>query len=68
MSACQLWLPDPNLILLRIDGSYTTPWDTTSFRTAAGGRPARESTSELRSSGTIVIAKIDRVELMDVTT
>ncbi|MBB4151918.1 hypothetical protein GGQ90_005732 [Sphingobium scionense] len=31
MSACQLWLPDPNPIpiLPWIDGSYTTSWDTT---------------------------------------
>ena len=29
MSACQPWLPDPNPILPWIDGSYTTPWDTT---------------------------------------
>ena len=29
MSACRLWRPDQNLILPWIDGSYTTPWDTT---------------------------------------
>ncbi|WP_188084596.1 hypothetical protein, partial [Sphingobium scionense] len=31
LSACQLWLPDPNPIpiLPWIDGSYTTSWDTT---------------------------------------
>lgn len=28
-SACQPWLPDPNPILPWIDGSYTTPCDTT---------------------------------------
>lgn len=31
---CQLWLPDPNLILPWIDGFYTTPWDTTRMRLA----------------------------------
>ncbi|MGE8135870.1 hypothetical protein ACQKO5_19870, partial [Novosphingobium subterraneum] len=30
-SACLLWLPDPNTILPRIDGSYTTPRDTTTW-------------------------------------
>jgi len=33
LSACQLWLPDPNPIpiLPWIDGSYTTSWDTTNL-------------------------------------
>ncbi len=35
-SACQLWLPDLNLILPWIDGSYTTPWDTTQAGTWPG--------------------------------
>ena len=37
MSACQLWLPDPNPIpiLPWIDGSYTTSWDTTRWYSLA---------------------------------
>ena len=44
MSACQLWPPDPNLILPWIDGSYTTPRDTTG--TFSGGGDAAKVVSE----------------------
>ena len=53
MSACQLWLPDPNLILPWIDGSYTTPRDTT-------GR-AYATVITAGSDGSGAQAQIDRI-------